>query len=110
MVAVLPRRVVSRRPRGVQSITGGRGAGVAAAAAGGYAAGYYSYIWAGVLARDAFAAFTDLEGDVVAEARLGRRWRREVLEHRLLAAGLSIWGYLRLPGLPGHDGKSWNTG
>ena len=47
--------------------------------AGGYAAGYYSYIWAGVLARDAFAAFTDLEGDVAAEARLGRRWRQEVL-------------------------------
>ncbi|MBO84040.1 MAG: peptidase M3 [Deltaproteobacteria bacterium] len=47
--------------------------------AGGYAAGYYSYLWAGVLARDAFAAFTELEGDLDAEARLGRRWRNEVL-------------------------------
>lgn len=47
--------------------------------AGGYAAGYYSYMWAGVLARDAFAAFTDLAGDPEAEAALGRRWRDEVL-------------------------------
>lgn len=47
--------------------------------AGGYAAGYYSYMWAGVLARDAFAAFTELNGDRAAEARLGRRWRHEVL-------------------------------
>jgi len=47
--------------------------------AGGYAAGYYSYMWAGVLARDAFAAFTELNGDADAEAALGRRWRSEVL-------------------------------
>jgi oligopeptidase A len=47
--------------------------------AGGYAAGYYSYMWAGVLARDAFKAFTDLHGDVEAENALGRRWRDEVL-------------------------------
>lgn len=47
--------------------------------AGGYAAGYYSYMWAGVLARDAFAAFTDLDGDADAEAALGRRWRDELL-------------------------------
>jgi oligopeptidase A len=47
--------------------------------AGGYAAGYYSYLWAGVLARDAFAAFQALDGDELAEAKLGRRWRHEVL-------------------------------
>ena len=47
--------------------------------AGGYAAGYYSYMWAGVLARDAYAAFTELDGDAQAEAALGRRWRDEVL-------------------------------
>ena len=47
--------------------------------AGGYAAGYYSYMWASVLARDAFAAFTELNGDPEAEAALGRRWRHEVL-------------------------------
>lgn len=47
--------------------------------AGGYAAGYYSYMWAGVLARDAFAAFVELDGDPDAEAALGRRWRHEVL-------------------------------
>ena len=47
--------------------------------AGGYAAGYYSYMWASVLARDAYAAFTELGGDTDAEAALGRRWRHEVL-------------------------------
>lgn len=47
--------------------------------AGGYAAGYYSYRWAELLALDAFSAFQELEGDTAAEAELGRRWRRTVL-------------------------------
>lgn len=47
--------------------------------AGGYAAGYYSYRWAELLALDAFAAFQELDGDTAAEARMGRRWRETVL-------------------------------
>ena len=48
--------------------------------AGGYAAGYYSYLWALVLAADAFSAFEDagLEDDA-AVVREGRRFRDTVL-------------------------------
>ncbi|HET6631485.1 MAG TPA: M3 family metallopeptidase [Rhodanobacteraceae bacterium] len=44
--------------------------------AGGYAAGYYSYLWAEVLSADAYAAF---EAAGVLDRATGERFRREVL-------------------------------
>ncbi|MFW5707211.1 MAG: M3 family metallopeptidase, partial [Bacteroidota bacterium] len=45
---------------------------------GGYSAGYYSYIWSGVLDADAFEAFVET-GDIFNQEK-ARLFREEILE------------------------------
>ena len=49
--------------------------------AGGYAAGYYSYLWAELLSADAFGAFEEqaINGRSVIDAATGERFRHEIL-------------------------------
>jgi oligopeptidase A len=49
--------------------------------AGGYAAGYYSYLWAELLSADAFGAFEEqaINGRSVIDAATGERFRQEIL-------------------------------
>jgi oligopeptidase A len=49
--------------------------------AGGYAAGYYSYLWAELLSADAFGAFEEkaTSGHSVIDAATGDRFRQEIL-------------------------------
>ena len=49
--------------------------------AGGYAAGYYSYLWAELLSADAFGAFEEkaTHGLSAIDATVGERFRREIL-------------------------------
>jgi oligopeptidase A len=65
-VAVLPRPPHDRYPHAFSHVFDG-----------GYAAGYYGYDWAAVMAADAFDVF---ESRGLFDADTGRRWREEVLE------------------------------
>lgn len=64
-VSVLPPPVWQRFPHAFTHIF-----------SGGYAAGYYSYLWAEVLSADAFAAFEETD---VFDPSIGARYRREIL-------------------------------
>ncbi len=65
-VALIPAPAYNRLPHSFSHIF-----------AGGYAAGYYSYKWAEVLAADAFEAFEDAG---IFDAETAQRFRREILE------------------------------
>ena len=60
---------------------------------GGYAAGYYFYIWAEVLDKDAFAAFRE-SGDLF-DRRLAESFRREILSRGGTRDGMSMYRAFR---------------
>jgi oligopeptidase A len=72
-VGVLPRPQEVRTPNSFGHIF-----------SGGYAAGYYSYKWAELLSADAYAAFEEAAAKsgqaAAAQADVGRKYRKEVLE------------------------------
>ncbi len=60
---------------------------------GGYATGYYGYIWAEVLDKDAFQAFVE-SGDIF-DRSTARRFRKEVLSQGGMADGMTLYTRFR---------------
>lgn len=60
---------------------------------GGYSAGYYFYVWANVLDKDAFAAFAG-SGDVL-DRRTAERFRREILSRGGSSDGMTMYRAFR---------------
>jgi peptidyl-dipeptidase Dcp len=61
--------------------------------AGGYSAGYYFYIWAEVLDKDAFEAFR--ESNDIFDRRIAERFRREVLSRGGEDDGMNLYRAFR---------------
>ncbi len=60
---------------------------------GGYSAGYYSYIWAEVLDKDAFAAFVE-SGDIFSR-HIATQFRNEILSKGGAADGMTLYHNFR---------------
>jgi peptidyl-dipeptidase Dcp len=60
---------------------------------GGYSAGYYFYIWAEVLDKDAFEAFR--QSDDIFDSRIAERFRREVLSRGGEDDGMNLYRAFR---------------
>ena len=60
---------------------------------GGYSAGYYSYIWAEVLDKDAFAAFVET-GDIF-NPKVARAFREQILSQGGTADGMTLYTRFR---------------
>ena len=56
---------------------------------GGYSAGYYGYLWAEVLDKDAYQAF--VETDDVFNKKVARRFREEILSKGGMADGMELY-------------------
>ena len=63
---------------------------------GGYSAGYYSYIWAEVLDKDAYEAFVE-SGDIFSK-KVAAKFRKEILSKGGSADGMTLYRNFR-----GHD-------